>query len=148
MASWRDDASPQAQRDLDELLNVALGFAQQELSKHGEFYPYAAALGTDGSAEMIAGRPAQGGEHPQTADVIDACIFALATKRAQIRAGVVVANVHLPELGGDAVEVDLEHVEGQALTVLLPYTKKRFRKDISYGPLRVQAGHRRIWANS
>lgn len=42
MTSWRDSASPEAQRDLDAVLNFALGFAQRELNDHGEVFPYAA----------------------------------------------------------------------------------------------------------
>jgi hypothetical protein len=77
--------------------------------------------------------------------VIDACFAALAGKRNDIRAGAVVADARVPELGGDAIRVDIEHAEGHALTVLLPYTKKRLRRGVDYGEPRAQAGVARIW---
>jgi hypothetical protein len=70
----------------------------------------------------------------------------LASRQHAIRAAAVIADVRLPDLGSDAIEVSLEHVEGQALRVQLPYTKRR--KNISYGPVRASAGSRRIWAHS
>lgn len=143
---WREVASVQAQADLDGLLDVALGFAQQQLATRGEFFPYAAAVGNSGAAEMIAARPDPDDEQPRSADVIDSCVAALVSKRADIRAGAIVADVRSAELGGDAIQVDLEHAEGHALTVLLPYTKKRLRKTVDYGQMRAQAGRRRIWA--
>lgn len=146
MASWRDNASAQAQDDLDGLLDVALGFAQQQLDARGEFFPYAAAIGTDGEAEMIAARPDADDEHPRSADVIDACVAALVSQRDYIRAGAIVADVRLPDQSSDAIRVDLEHAEGHALAVLLPYTKKKLRRGVDYGQPRAQAGSRRIWA--
>lgn len=145
MPSWRDTASPQAQRDLDELLNTALGFAQQQLASRGEFYPYAVAIRVDGRAEMIPGRPAQP-TSPATTDVIASCLSALAARQTQIRAGAVVADVHAPDLGQDAIEVSLEHAEGQALRILLPYAKQR--AGIDYGPIRASVGSRSVWAQS
>lgn len=145
MTSWRDSASAQAQDDLDGLLGVAIEFAQQQLDTRGEFFPFAATIGSDGQAEMIAARPDPHDEHPASADVIDACTAALTNKRGQIRAGAVVADVRLPDQSSDAIRVDLEHADGHALTVLLPYTKKKLRRGIDYGQIRAQAGHRRIW---
>jgi hypothetical protein len=43
-----------AHPDLDELLNALLPFAQQLLSKHGEFYPFRSAMTTDGEIEAAA----------------------------------------------------------------------------------------------
>jgi hypothetical protein len=146
MASWRDDASPRAQADLDELLDLTLRFAQQSLDTRGEFYPYAAAVGSDGQAGMIAALPGIDDANPRSADVIDACVAALTSKRNEIRAGAIVANVAVPELGGDAVRVDLEHTEGHAVTVFLPYTRKRLRRKVDYGELVAQPGVQRIWA--
>lgn len=144
MTSWRDNASAQAQNDLDGLLDAALGFAQQQLETRGEFFPYAAAVGTDGEANMIAAGP-DADEHPRSADVVDACVAALVSQRDYIRAGAIAADIRLPDEGGDAIRVELEHADGHALTVLLPYTKKKLRRGVDYGELRAQAGSRRIW---
>lgn len=146
MSSWRDNASPQAQADLDALLNASLGFAHQQLASHGRFYPYAAAIRADGETEMIAGRQHTASDHPAATDVIASCLAELASRQHAIRAAAVIADVRLPDLGSDAIEVSLEHVEGQALCVLLPYTKRR--KDINYGAVRASAGKRRIWGGS
>jgi hypothetical protein len=145
LTSWRDDASTNAQEDLDALLNAALGFAQQELAEHGEFFPYAAAITADGTPEMIAARPGAGGERPRATDVMAACLTALTTKRDEIRAGAIVADVRLAEVGSDAIQVDLEHAEGQALSVLLPYATRLSPQTVEYGQVRAQAGRRRIW---
>jgi hypothetical protein len=67
MASWRDSASQQAQDDLDGLLNMTLPFAQQMLSKSGEFYPFGATVTTKGETRLLAGD--LGHEHPASADV-------------------------------------------------------------------------------
>lgn len=146
MTSWRDASSPEAQEQLDELLNVVLPFAQQELEKHGEFFPYAAAIGADGEPELIAARPAGGGERPASADVIDACLDALAAKRERIRAAAVVADVRTAD--GDAIRVELEHAEGQAIAVFVPYSKKRFGRGVDYGDLRAQPGRPQVWSSS
>lgn len=143
MASWRDSASPQAQQDLDGLLEPALGFAQQQLAQHGEFFPYAVVVRSDGQTEMVAARPDAANDRPASAGVIAACRTTLAERRDQLRAAAVVADVRLPD--GDAVQVELEHTEGPALTIQLPYSKKRFGRGIDYGQLRAAAGARHVW---
>jgi hypothetical protein len=144
MSSWRDSASAEAQADLDGLLNVALGFAQQQLTTRGEFYPYAAAIGVHGQAEMVTSNPAPGSDQPLSADVAAACFGALTDKRDKIRAGAVVTDMRLSD-GGEAIRVDLEHVDGHALAVLLPYTKKRVSKRVDFGQIQAQPGQRQIW---
>lgn len=144
MTSWREHASPQAQADLDGLLEPALGFAQQQLAQHGEFFPYAVVVRTDGETEMVAARPDATNDRPASADVITACRTTLAERRDQLRAAAIVADVRLTD-GGDAVQAELEHTEGPALTILLPYSKKRFGRGIDYGPLRAAAGTHHVW---
>jgi hypothetical protein len=81
---------------------------------------------------MIAARPDPEDEHPRSADVAASCFGALADRRSTMRAGAVVTDVCMGD-GGDAIRVDVEHAEGQALTALLPYTKKRLSKRSSSG---------------
>ncbi len=148
MTSWRHDASEQAQADLDRLLNTALGFAQQQLEQHGELFPYALAVRADEQTEMIAARPEETDDRPASADVIASCVAVLTDRRNEFRTAGIVADVRLPDLMSDAIEVSLEHVEGPVLRVQLPYSKRRFRKDIDYGQLRAQAATRKIWSHS
>jgi hypothetical protein len=143
MTSWRDTASPEAQHQLDELLDLVLGFAHQELDKHGEFFPYAAAIRDSGEPELIAALPAEGGDRPASADVVDACLEALAAKRERTQASAVVSDVRTTE--GDAIRVELEHAEGHAIEVFLPYTKNPSGESIDYGELYAQPGRHQVW---
>src|SRR4051794_31885792 len=138
--SWRDDASEEAQRQLDQLLNLALGFAQDELGKHGEFFPFAVAVDREGQAALIAGSTDE--ERPRSADVIESCTAQLVALRDGLTAAAITADARLTD-GGDAISVALEHSQGQAMIVLLPYVKG---EPIEYGELRAQPAAARVWA--
>ena len=69
----------------------------------------------------------------------------LTSRRPSLRAAAVVANTRVPQLDSDAIEVALEHVDGQALRVLLPYVKRRFRRGVEYGLMNAASGSRRVW---
>lgn len=144
MGSWRENASAEAQQDLDDLLGLVLPFAQRELEKRGEFYPFVGVVQKDGHGSIVATRAADA-EHPKSAAVVDECVTTLRHMRREIRAGAVVADVRLPHMGSDGVAVELEHVEGHAITVLLPYRKRRFPRRIDYGEIRAEPGRQRIW---
>jgi len=145
VSSWRDIASQQAQEDLDGLVGVALDFAKQQLGTRGEFFPFAVAVGANGAIEIIDARLDTADEHPPSAEVLAVCVASLRSKRAGIRACATAADVTLDQpRRGDAIRVDLEHAEGHALTVDLPYTKQR-RRGIHYGPIQAHAGPHQIW---
>jgi hypothetical protein len=93
---------------------------------------------------MVAARPDPASDRAASADVITACRTTLAERRDQLRAAAVVAEVRLSEDGHDAIRVEFEHTDGPALTVLVPYSKKRFGR-IDYGHLRAADGTRHIW---
>lgn len=143
MSTWREAASPKAQADLDALLDLVLPFAQQQVADRGGFFPYGAYIGLGGVAEFVA--IYSDSEHPEPSEMYEGCFSALAARRNVIRAAAVAVDVLIDDGAGDAISVDLEHAEGQAITVLLPYSKARFGKRIKYGAMSAQPGEHRIW---
>ena len=146
MGSWRDNASAEAQSDMDALLGAALPFAQQQLAKRGEFYPFGVALTSQGNVEMLAATTGQ--EHPASTELLDILAKGATTRLGQFRAAAFVADVRLGPSQGDAIRVEIEHREGQAIAVLLPYSKKSFGRGVSYGQLIAAAGNHRLWPAS
>jgi hypothetical protein len=145
MTSWRDTATPQAQDDLDRLLELTLPFAQQQLTQHGEFFPFAAAVDADGAPTLVSADPAAVGDRPASTEVLDHLLSGLRDRADDLRAVAVVADVRLES--SDAVRVELEHRDGQAVRVLLPYRKKRLRRGVDYGQLAAVPGQPHIWAS-
>ena len=146
MASWRDAASQEAQDDLDGLLGPALEFAQQQLDKDRKFYPFAVVEDTDGQQRMVAADT--GAEGPESTDLIMTLLSALTGQRDQLRSAAIVADIRVPETGGDAIRVTLEHTEQVALTVLLPYRSRRFGRSVDYGDLQAGAAAAFIWPSN
>lgn len=128
---------------MDALLNAALPFAQQQLAKHGEFYPYGVALTTDGKVEMLAATT--GEEHPASAELLDLLAKGVVSRLGQFRAAAFVADVRVGPGHGDAIRVEIEHQEGHAIAVLLPYSKKRFGRGVDYGQPVAANGNHRLW---
>lgn len=145
MSSWRDTASAECQSDLDALLNEALPFAKQMLSKRGEFFPYAVAMRRNGQVAMIAGYT--GSEKPPSSEVLDILYQGLRAAAEENRGVAVVADVRLRGEATDAIQVDVEHRDGVALKVFLPYRKRRFGGGLETGAMRAEAGERRIWSH-
>ena len=143
MTSWPDTVSQHAQDDLDGLLGSALGFAQQQLDEHGEFYPYAVVVDASGMQRMAA--VDAGIDQPGPSGLIGALIAALAEERDQLRGAAIVADVRVRELGSDAIRVNLEHSENVALTILLPYRPRRFGRGIAYGDLQAGPAAAFLW---
>ena len=143
MTSWRDTASQQAQDDLDALVNAALPFATQQLEQHGEFYPYGVSRSTAGDESMVAGDPGAG-ERPASTAVLATLVEGLRRERDGLRAAALVADVRWSD--GDAIRVELEHREGQAIAVLLPYNKKPFGRGVEFGNLAAGESSLQIWS--
>lgn len=142
VTTWRNEASPQAQIDLDELLGAALGFAQKQLDAHAEFYPYAVVVDVDGQQRMVSAD--SGSDRPKSSELITTLVGKLSEQRDQLRGAAIVADVRLPAKG-DAVRVTLEHAEQVALTVLLPYRRRRFGRGVDYGDLQAGVAVAFVW---
>jgi hypothetical protein len=141
MTSWRDGATQQSQDDLDGLLDETLPFAQQMLAKFGEFHPFGAAVTVNGGTELFGADPGQG-EHAG-ADVRALLLGGMRGVREKFRAFAVCCDVRLPD--SDAIRVELEHQDGHAVAVLLPYKKKRFGRGFDYQDLRAGTTDKTIW---
>lgn len=144
MASWRESADQTAQDDVDSLLSEALPFAVRCLTAYGELYPFAAAIKDDGEHVYLATETMLSDQHLPAQSVIAECYEALAAQREDLRAAVVVSDVRLAGLGGDAMHFALEHLAGFALGLVQPYLLIPGR-DVSLGRMSLVAGDRVTW---
>jgi hypothetical protein len=143
MTSWRDSASDLAQADLDGLLNALLPLAQQELEKLGEFFPFGATVTADGETRLL-GADALQAERPDSASIVSILLAEAQNTRGELRAVGICSDVRGSE--SDAIRVDLEHSEGASMSVLLPYSRKRFGRSFEYSALQAGVAPHRVWS--
>ncbi len=89
--SWREAASQEAQDDLDGLVNATLPFAQQMLEGHGEFFPFAAAVTSDGTIELVGTDPGAD-DRPASTEVLNQLVGGLRDRVGNLRAAALVAD--------------------------------------------------------
>jgi hypothetical protein len=133
--------------EIQELLNFLLPHAERMLSEHGEFYPYAVALDTDGTMEAVA--PDVESDDPDVGDVLVALHAGLREQAAEgsIRASAIAADVTLtdPDSGEttDAVQVELDHANGDPVDIYVPYESAGDR--IKFGDLVAAEGREPVF---
>jgi hypothetical protein len=134
--------------ECEYLMNSVLPFAEQMLLKHGEFYPYGAALTADGKVAGVG--VYDGREHPPSNDVITLLkeAFIQGAKSGEYTATALIYDVRviLPSSGkkSDAIAISLNHQDGYSLIVMLPYEIKQGR--IQFGETFAQKGEADIFA--
>jgi hypothetical protein len=106
--------------DLDLLLGAAIEAAAQLLSTNGEFYPFAIAVDAEG--QLVAPEIKPASERPEVEEVLGLLVDALRDSDG-LRATVLCSDVVLADGDQDAIRLDLEPREGDALTVLVPYSE-------------------------
>lgn len=140
---------PTPRDEMDSILDMLLPFAQQQLEKHGEFFPFAASIDSSGALAMVA--VDLDDKHSASSDVVDSLYEALARSAAnsEIRAAGICADVRITPPGSgaetDAIRTSIEHAESDPVEVLMPYAKRRMR-GFEFGDLFAQAGTPRIFA--
>jgi hypothetical protein len=129
---WQRMAHP----DLDRLFDYLVTFAQQMLGKQGEFYPFGAALATDG--DLLTFGATDASDHPKSEVLIDTLVqdFRARAANGTIRACGICFDV-LVSLPGDvkktdAIQCRLEHANGEAVNVFTPWSRRLFGS-IRYG---------------
>jgi hypothetical protein len=120
------------------------------LEKYGEFIPFAAAMSSTGEIASVAGDV--GNEHPDSQEVIDFLtgVFQRQALAGEIKAcGICIDSRVIPEgqtEKTDAILARLEHKDGEAIDVYLPYRTTLLRKT-KYGDLFGAVGTARVFVN-
>jgi hypothetical protein len=136
--------------EIQELLNFLLPHAERMLSEHGEFYPYAAAVESDGTIEPVA--PAIETDDPEVSDVLVALHEGLREQAAEgtIRASGIAADVTLtdPDSGEttDAVQLELDHADGDPVDIYVPYESEA--DGIKFGELVAAEGRQPVFTSA
>jgi hypothetical protein len=120
----------QARADFDTLLETLMPFAEQMLNKHGEFYPFGAAVNAQG--EVVSVSPEEETEMPASEEVIQSLTRRLDTeaRAGNARATGICYNGRIVQEGKeiDAIICTLEHESGEASKTYVPYKKGLFGK--------------------
>jgi hypothetical protein len=134
-------------QEIEQLLRYLLPVAEEQLNREGEFVPYAATLDTAGEVNAVQ---AADGEEPDVSELLLALHTELRQQAAEgaIRASGIAADVTLtdPDSGEvtDAVQLELDHAEADAIDVYVPYTSGT--DGIEFGELVATSGQAPVFA--
>ncbi|MFC9437697.1 hypothetical protein [Nocardia sp. NPDC057030] len=139
---WRDSASPQARDDLDTLFEASIGAAADTLGEYGSFAPFMLVIDGTGARVLRAlGEPGAA----TTEDAIRARLE-LPGDGAELRARATVFAVDAAApVRGKAIKVALEHREGQAIDIIVPYRLADDTLDIDVNRANAATAGRRLW---
>ena len=132
-----------AHEDLDALLDDLLGFAQAQLAKCGEFFPFGGKVDAAGGISHVQGWTED--ERPPSQQLIDLLVIGLRmqAQRREIRASGICSDIRFAAAGdgseSDAISVRLEHANGEVSHVFLPYQRGR-DGNLAYGDLFATGG--------
>lgn len=136
--------------EIQELLNFLLPHAEQMLNEHGQFYPYAAALGSDGELSAVGADVDD--DAPDVGEILLALHGGLRERAAEgaIRASGIAADVTLtdPDSGEttDAVQVELDHADADPVDIFVPYETEP--EGIKFGELVAAEGREPVFAHA
>ena len=138
--------SPDAQAEMDRLLDSALRVAQSNLAQAAEFEPFAIVLDPGGRVLEVGLDVSGLGKHPESDALISNATRHLRQAKDAAHCTALVINTRLSKERTDAVEIRLEHKERAALVVLLRYKRASFGNKVEYGDLSAFSGAHEVWA--
>jgi hypothetical protein len=145
MTNWREGASEEVQDDFDRLAEVTIAAARNFLDQGGDFIPFPMVIKADGELALIGLEQPVTPSVPNAQNVMKGIVELFRERRGSIRALAIGADVQVPEEATDAIEVRLEHRDGLAVTVLVPYQIDSLDDTYIYDEARIQDGDRQIW---
>lgn len=123
--------------ECEALLDKLLPFAEEQLKKYGEYYPFGAVLLNDGTVELTA--TYDGNEHPESTEEIRSLIEIHKTlaKEGKIKASGIVWNASVKNQNGtetDSIIGSFEHKDNYSVIVGEPYKIGLFKK-VKFGEI-------------
>ncbi len=131
-----DRNEERAEHELEQLLNAVIPLAQRMLARHGQFYPFAAAVKQDGKLTFIPNSRELRQKPPQSlADNLREQLI-MGASNGEYRATGLCQDVRVnlsSEMGrSEAVLISVEHLNGRAMDIFLPYAADH-EGEITYG---------------
>jgi len=145
MTNWREGASDEVQDDFDRLAEVTIAAARNFLDENGDFIPFPMVIKADGELVLIGLEQPVVPSVPDAGNVLKGIVQLFRDRRDSIRALAIGSDVQVPSEATDAIEVRLEHRDGLAITLLVPYQIDSLDDRYLYDEPRVQQGDREIW---
>jgi len=122
--SWRNELSQNIKDDIDKLYNQSLDSAVYALSKNKRkksgFPPYGMTLLGHGEIRIALVE-----YFPKSADAVDFLIKSYQEHRDEYKAVSIIFHVKL-ENEDKGIYIFLEHIEGAAVSIIVPYKRKGF----------------------
>ena len=146
MSNWRDTASDEVQDDFDRLAEVTIGAARNFLDQNGDFIPFPMVVKSDGELALIGLEQPVTPMPPDPHEVIAGIVGLFRDRKDSIRALAVGSDVVVPSEATDGIEVRLEHRDGFAITVIVPYTLDSLDDSYLYEEPIITDADRRIWS--
>lgn len=146
MTSWREALSDGARADVDQLVDSGLAVAKSRLQTLAFFPPVPIFANEQGAIMQVAHDPSGLGRKATATAVADDAVEQLKKVKEYARGVALITSTHLAKERTDAVEVWVEHGEGIAVSIILPYQRPTLGGVITFGQLRAFAGARRVWA--
>ncbi|MFD6155341.1 hypothetical protein ACFWF7_13120 [Nocardia sp. NPDC060256] len=140
---WRAQAPPQVQDDYDTLLRDGVDAAAQILAESDSFAPFMLVIDQTGRKTLrrLAQPRADGGEQTATS------AMETGADRSTLRARATVFDVTVSApFTGSAIKTVLEHRDGPAVDVLVPYTATPDELRIDFNAADGAVGTGRLWA--
>lgn len=136
----------EGKEESQQLMDALLPFAEEMLSKHGEFFPYGGAITKDGDIVNVAA--GNGEEQPPSSELISMLhnAFKSAASNGNYRATALVYDVRIQLPSGeksDALAIELDHRSGYSVIVCLPYSLEEGQ--IQYGQISASAGQGNVF---
>jgi len=145
MTSWREALSDGARADVDRLVDAGLAVAKSRLQTLALFPPVPVFAREDGAIMQVAHDSTALGRRAKAEAIAEDAVQQLRKVKDSARGVALVTSTHLAKERSDAIEVWVEHTEGVAVSILLPYQRPTLGGVITFGQLRAFAASKRVW---